>query len=258
MKKMDPGRIPNPWEYSDDVNQLRFKNSVDAYKFFRSKIEIEGEVMLAFCKINHPAADDILCWIYLFKRKETSSVAVANVFVDDQQLLRFVIPNKYEFTDNFLIQCDDGFYESIATTSSEVAIRRIKSILSEKKVLKVLNLQGLDVVDLYPVEIFSPKAKGAICVCWSVTLRDTPEVANWFPVSYDDVNALNGYTNSDLHEFPIEINQSVTIGKKPFILKYNKDKGRYFIPKENSAQLVRDKDNPKIIHFIPPKSNVLN
>ena len=253
---MDPGKIPNPWEYSDDVEQLRFKDSAEAYRFFRKKIEIEGEVMLAFCKIKH-SADDILCWLYLFKRNGTSSVAVANVFVVDQPLLRFVIPNKYEFTNNVLIQCDDGFYESITTTTSEVAIRRIKSILSEEKVLKVLNYQGLDVTDLYPVEIFSPKAKGAICVCWSVTLRDTPEVANWFPVSYDDVNALNGYTNSDLHEFPVEINQSVIIGGKTFVLKYKKDKGRYFTPKENLAQLVRDKDNPKIVHFIHYKGNLL-
>ena len=274
MKQKASGNIPNTWEYFDDVELLSFKDSAEAYNVFSESVGCDGVVILGFFNVNHPQYDDVLVWIFIFTDEESKlnglkenpdevtginfKMALSPVFKKDAELIPLISSPEFDFAGDFIMVREDGLYEPIITSTSEIAIRRIRSVLSEEKAVAIMEAQGMEVKDIYPVELYSPFTKGPICTCWSIVFKDTPESVQWIPVSYEDVNKLEGYEPSDLHEFPVNLDSKVSIGDSKFVLKYEKEKGKFFQLSEFDATFVPDKNTPNIIHFIPKKSKYLS
>ena len=249
MKELNLGKIPNPWEYFDDVSGVTFKNSVEAYHFFCEKTGSDGQVILAFCKTKHPEHEDILCWMYSFE-KDGHKVAVASVFVDDVELMKHIIPGQFNINKEYIVTRNDGTYEAVVTTNSEVVIKKIKGVFSEEKAKLLLKMKNFDVADIYPVEICTLNTDAPICICWSISLKDNPDTALWFPVSSEDVAFLDVGENKGLIEIPLELYKTVTIGGDKFTLHSNNELGKYFIPEGKG----KGKSKPNFIPITPKRN----
>ena len=281
MERKDPGKIPNIWEYSDDVSRLTFKDSAEAHSVFAENIGIDGIVILGFFEVCHPDVDNVLVWIYLFnengkgitsfddfksiqksdisdKEDLRFKMALSPVFKSDAKLIPLISSPHFEFAGDFVMACEDGLYEPIITSTSEIAIRRIKNVLSEKKIMAIMDAQEMKVSDIHPVELHSPFEKDPVCIGWTIYFENNDEYIQWLPASYDDVEKLNGYSLEDLSIFSVNIGDKVRIGDENFVLKYEKGKGKFFELSECKAKFVPDKDTPNIIHFIPKKSKYLS
>lgn len=253
MKENSLGEIPNPWEYFDDVSGVTFKNSIEAYQFFSQKTGVDGTVILAFCKVDHPKHEDILCWMYSFE-KDGHKAAVAPVFVDDQKLLKHIIHGQFNINKEYIVMRNDGTYEAVITTKSEVVIKKIKGIFSEEKAKLVLKMHNFDVATAYPVEIFSPNTDSPICVCWSITLKDKPDSSLWFAISSEDAERLEAYENEDCFDVPIPLYENVTICGKKFMLVSNNGQGKYFIPQETIVNSSLNKSKTNFISITPKRN----
>ena len=260
MNEIKLGTIPNAWKYSDDVSQIAFKDSVEVYNFFRQKIGVEGLVILAFCKVNHPYLDHILCWIYIHEHNGNKAAALAAVFFDDIDLLKHVIPGEFDIRDNFTEYHTDGIYDAVVTSTSEVAIRKVRYLLDEEKAKSAFENSGHVVDDIYPVEVRDPKTKSTVHVCWSITLKGEPDIKNWLKVSVEDGDypvgtcKADGTNNAGWHEIPIPTNKKVLINGETFILKSGKIKGRYFVPQQMETELKIEANIKNVMHFVTTKN----
>ena len=116
------------------------------------------------------------------------------------------------------------------TSAGEVAIKKVRAVLSEADMLNILRLEGaFEAEDVYPVELYSLQQEKFACICWSIEQKekDTDDVV-WHPVCKDDEKLLDAFDGDTLTEYPVELGETATIGGELFKLCYNAAEGKHF------------------------------
>ena len=225
------GFIPNPEQYAPAGDEVIFDNSIDALEFFQDFYGGNGVVLLASISLNNLACSNMLVWVY-FDLDAQDIRSLAPVFkLDNPEVFHECEFTKLlPLTNEIFLFWRETLYSTVFTSAGEVAIKKVRAVLSEADMLNILRLEGaFEAEDVYPVELYSLQQEKFACICWSIEQKekDTDDVV-WHPVCKDDEKLLDAFDGDTLTEYPVELGETATIGGELFKLCYNAAEGKHF------------------------------
>lgn len=160
------------------------------------------------------------------------------------------------FTSDAFIFWKNTLLAVVITSTGEMVIQKIRSILTEKDMLSISRLENAyKVNDVYPVELYSVDDHKFVCVCWSVEAEDYDGVI-WHPVCQDDIVLAQQAEGNVLTEYPIELGDTAVIGGGIYTLCYRKDLGKYFQRNAVQTKLSVNQSQFQEKQVIPPPDPV--
>lgn len=225
------GFIPNPEQYAPAGDEVIFDNSIDALEFFQDFYGGNGVVLLASISLNNLACSNMPVWVY-FDLDAQDIRSLAPVFkLDNPEVFHECEFTKLlPLTNEIFLFWRETLYSTVFTSAGEVAIKKVRAVLSEADMLNILRLEGaFEAEDVYPVELYSLQQEKFACICWSIEQKekDTDDVV-WHPVCKDDEKLLDAFDGDTLTEYPVELGETATIGGELFKLCYNAAEGKHF------------------------------
>lgn len=188
-------------------------------------------MLLASISLNNLACSNMLVWVY-FDLDAQDIRSLAPVFkLDNPEVFHECEFTKLlPLTNEIFLFWRETLYSTVFTSAGEVAIKKVRAVLSEADMLNILRLEGaFEAEDVYPVELYSLQQEKFACICWSIEQKekDTDDVV-WHPVCKDDEKLLDAFDGDTLTEYPVELGETATIGGKLFKLCYNAAEGKHF------------------------------
>ncbi len=223
------GFIPNPEQYAPAGDEVALDNSVDALEFFQDFYGGNGVVLLASISLNNFACPNMLVWVY-FDLDAQDIRSLAPVFkLDNPEVFHECEFTKLlPLTNEIFLFWKETLYSTVFTSAGEVAIKKVRAVLSEANMLNILRLErAFEAEDVYPVELYSLQQEKFACICWSIEQKDDDGVV-WHPVCKDDEKLLDAFDGDTLTEYPVELGETATIGGELFKLCYNAAEGKHF------------------------------
>ena len=232
-RKEELGEILTPWEFSSSQEHIEIGDSVTALNLFKEKFGEGGKVSLYLIKlINATTTAEILAWHYAV---DNASVLQPVFSVDDIttlnhaiiQDIKQVVSNMYYYLGNIL-------YSAIYTTTGNIVIKKVRSVLSEADMHNILQMRETEYTDVYPVDIYSYEHKKFVGACWAIENSET-RIIHFEPICRDENEKLTAIDVKNIEPIPIELNGEVDIGGDTFILRYKNNFGKYFektLPKQ--------------------------
>ena len=255
MKKL--GFISDPEQYASAEDLVFIENSVEARTFFEEEFGKGGIVFLGSVFFNSLRYPCLIFWLHIDTRKKSIISMIPAFRLDnyteifDLQLLEV----KPISSDTFIFWKDEVF-AAILTSTGEIVIKKIRSILTENDMLAILQLEGTEnVVSVYPVGIYSLETRQFVCTCWSIEVENIENVF-WLPVCHDDMSLIRQFEKGGLTEYPVELGETVVIGGENYTLCYCKDLGSYFNRNEVQSKLSiaqSDMPNEQILNASEPE-----
>lgn len=76
-------------------------------------------------------------------------------------------------TNEIFLFWRETLYSTVFTSAGEVAIKKVRAVLSEADMLNILRLEGaFEAEDVYPVELYSLQQEKFACICWSIEQKE--------------------------------------------------------------------------------------
>lgn len=221
------GYFEHPEQYSDVGDDCFLADSVQARKFFRQNCSPNGYVFLVtllYASLKE-ALLPVWAWVDLKTATVMKSVPVFKLknpdFYTDAQVLEWTFTE-----DTFYFSWNDKLYLAIFTSDAEIAVRRVRAILSSENRLNVARLEGYDNIDACdPVKVYDQNDGHFVAVCWSLKIGKSywyDTVCNDDRASFDQVEAR------DILSYPINIGEKVIIGNNFFECSFNRAGGIVF------------------------------
>ena len=232
----DLGFISEPEQYASAEDLLFIANSIEAQSFFEDEYGEGGIVFLCNASFNSLRFPSLPFWVYI-DAEIKNILSMMPVFIMDsyEDIMDLEFLDLVPFTSDAFIFWKNTLLAVVVTSTGEVVIKKVRSILTEADMLSITRLENAcQVKDAYPVEVYALDTHEFICVCWSIEVEDYEPVI-WRPVCQDDIPLAKKSEGCVLTEYPIELGETATIGGEIYTLCYSKDLGKYF--KRNAVQM---------------------
>lgn len=222
MKKL--GNVLYPEQYAEVGEEVRISSSVEALEFFEAFYKKGGLVLLGTMFFKSETIKDTTCWLYFDIKSKVpeliSTIPVFNIPMDELNDLE--ITNIVPHAEEIYMVHEGVLYSSAYTDTGELCIKKVRMILNSNDATSIVGLySGLEVEEIYPVELYSHSAHKFVCVCWAVKTVGASFIA-WHPASLEDELTLKEYPNEDLEDHFIEVGETAVINGESFKLEKNK------------------------------------
>lgn len=228
MKKL--GKIPFPEQYAPVGKEVRISNSVEALAFFENLHPAGGIVLLGSMRLQsrNMLLTDVMSWFYVDVSNDEPQI-ISSTPVFDVELNHCLIQGVSFYQNEVFSLWKGTIYSSIYTSTGEICIKKMRSLLSAEEATQIIKLQsGKNVADIYPVELYSHSAHKFIGVCWAVKTEDDGDCIFWHPVCLEEGKSIVAYPVEDVTDHFINVNETAVIGGDTFRLFCNGDDGYYF------------------------------
>ena len=251
------GYVPEPEQYASAGDLLFIENSVEARTFFEESYGTGGLVFLCNATLSSLRYPSLPFWVYLdAKNKKIISMIPAFIMDNIEDILDLEFRELKPFTSDAFIFWKNTLLAVVITSTGEITIQKMRSILTEEDMLSISRLENAyKVNDVYPVELYSVDDHKFVCVCWSVEAEDYDGVI-WHPVCQDDIVLAQQAEGNVLTEYPIELGDTAVIGGEIYTLCYRKDLGKYFQRNAVQTQLSLNQSQSHEKQVIPPPEPV--
>lgn len=255
MKEL--GYVPEPEQYASAGDLLFIENSVEARTFFEESYGKGGYVFLCNATLSSLRYPSLPFWVYLdAKNKKIISMIPAFIMDNFEDILDLEFRELKPFTSDAFIFWKNTLLAVVITSTGEMVIQRVRTILTEEDMLSISRLENAyKVNDVYPVELYSVDDHKFVCVCWSVEAEDYDGVI-WHPVCQDDIVLAKQAEGNVLTEYPIELGDTAVIGGEIYTLCYRKDLGKYFQRNAVQTKLSVNQSQSQEKQVIPPPEPV--
>ncbi len=255
MKKL--GYVSEPEQYASAGDLLFIENSVEARTFFEESCGKGGYVFLCNVALSSLRYPSLPFWVYLdAKAKKITSMIPAFIMDNVEDILDLEFREVKPFTSDAFIFWKNTLLAVVITSTGEITIQRVRTILTEEDMLSISRLENAyKVNDVYPVELYSVANHKFVCVCWSIEAEDYDGII-WHPVCQDDTALAQQVDVNMLTEYPIELGDTAVIGGDVYTLCYRKDLGKYFQRNEVQTKLSVNKSKPETEQIVPPPEPV--
>ncbi|MCM1324590.1 MAG: hypothetical protein NC218_10750 [Acetobacter sp.] len=231
------GKILFPEQYAPVGNEVRVSNSIEALAFFEDYYPKGGMVLLGNIRFDYPQMPNMMVWMYFdISSEEPKIISTIPVFdvpieaLNNRKILE-ITPHQNEVFSLW----KDVLYCSVYTDTGEICIMKVRSLLNAEEAASVYEMQtGMEVEDIYPVELYSHSAHKFVGVCWAVTLIGDDNRIFWYPVCLEEENAIAAYSADDLTDHFIDKGETAVIGGDTYRLTI--DENGYIFKKIRSKE----------------------
>lgn len=243
--KEELGEILTPWEFSSSQENIEVGDSITALNKFRAKFGGDGPVSLILITLANLNKTELLAWHYRINDK---SIIQPVFSVDDTNAFNnFAIKEIKHVTSGIYYYLNRILYAAIFTTTGNIVIKKVRSVLSETDMHNILRLRGTEYTDVYPVDIYSYDLKRFVGACWAIENAEN-RCIHFEPICRDESEKLFALNIENIEPIPIEINGEVDIGGDTFILRYKNNFGKYFEKSLSKKKLRESIEQQKASH----------